>query len=237
MVVESLTNTLTMTLANLVATYPQSYIQPNGFFIAWNGVPVLGYDGFSKAIWSLKAELNKSIPKLRTENAGSKWAGTTLGALLDNKVLSLAELQHLKEICLSFEPLFQQISPILVTELAYVLFENRSLEKYLLNVALPLKSTIDSSPIPQSHLQETRLIHAQFEKDNLPHYLPMVQRAGNRESHYKETHIESTLVIWIKEPPIVQDFIAAVNRELPNTFAWFNPESRHITVRALLFEG
>ena len=223
-------------LRKRIAQQASCLIQPKGFFVAWNGVPMLSYVGFPMALLSLKEQLNHQLLKLRTENPGSKWAGTTLGALLDNKVLSLAELKQLKEICSFFEPQFKEIPPILITELAYVLFENRSLEKLLLNVPLPLASNLDESNILATHLQETNAIHAQFDANNLKDYLPLVQRAGNRESHYRMPHVESTLVAWIEEPPMVQAFIQQVNQELPHTFAWFHPASRHITIRALVFD-
>lgn len=223
-------------LQALIAQHPQNYIKPNGFFIAWNGVPMLTYEGFSPALLSVKEQLNLQLSKLRTENPGSKWAGTTLGALLDNRTLSFAELEEIKAICLAFEPLFQQVSPILISELSYVLFEQRSLEKTLLDIPLPFNATIDQTAPSTTHLSETRLIHEQFSVANLEAYLPKVQQIGNRESHYRLPHVESTLVAWIPEPPIVQQFIQVLNHALPDTFAWFSPESRHVTIRALVFD-
>lgn len=228
-------------LTDLVAQQRRCLIQPRAFFIAWCGVPMLTYHGFPVPLLNLKQQIQETIPHLAPENPGSKWAGTTLGALRDGNTLTLSELKTLREICDHFEPIiWQDETQFLVTELHYVLFACRSLEKRLLTQALPLKKgKFDYSAFPQKHLNWVQHIHTQFDLERLEDYLPSVQQAGHREVHYRNTHVEATLVIDLpdEQPSYLEAFIQEVNIALPSKYIWFAPESRHITVRALAFQN
>lgn len=225
----------------LIAQERRCFIKPRAFFIAWCGVPMLTYHGFPNPILQLKAALEHDFPHLVPENPGSKWPGTTLGALKEGLVLSLEDLQCLRQICDDFAPLIQKADAhFAVTELHYILFACRSLEKKLLNVALPLKKgQFDTSPFPNKHLNWIQHIHTQFDSQRLEDYLPAVQQAGHRVDHYRRPHVEGTLVIDLpdEQPAYLSDFIAAVEAKLPDRYVWFEPSARHITIRAMAFKN
>jgi hypothetical protein len=107
-------------------------VRPREFFIAWQGVPTLAYEGFTETLLSIKQELKTQIPGLIIENPGSLWPKTTLGALNDTKKLSLEDTYKLKQICNKFHSEIIKIEPFKITMLSIVLFQCRSLEKRLL---------------------------------------------------------------------------------------------------------
>ena len=117
------------------------------------------------------------------------------------------------------------------------LLDCRSLERRLLNASLPLEGIdqVGTFDIPIDHKADVERVMKQFARENLPDYLKSVQAPGNREPHYRDRHIEATLVCdwrgW--SPQFVGDFRAAVDKALPYTYAWFNPSSLHLTVRGL----
>jgi hypothetical protein len=97
-------------------------LRPLSFFVAWNGVLCLVFDGFPPLLAALKDRLNsfvaadgssdgggaetsggagpESSPQLPRENFGSKWPKVTLGAMSDGaSALSLEELSDLRKLC------------------------------------------------------------------------------------------------------------------------------------------
>lgn len=66
----------------------------------------------------------------------------------------------------------------------------------------------------------------QISADNFAIYWDDLLRDGNRESHYRTNHIESTLVYDIpNEHPLhksIDEFINEVDSKLHNYFCWFN---------------
>ena len=57
---------------------------PETFFVAWNGVLTLVYEGFPPGLAGAKAALAEQGLPLKKENFGSKWPKTTLGAVKDD---------------------------------------------------------------------------------------------------------------------------------------------------------
>ena len=65
-------------------------LRPQTYFVAWNGVLTLVYEGFPPVLAGIKARLNEE-DGLPPENFGSRWPKTTLAALHDDAPpLSLA---------------------------------------------------------------------------------------------------------------------------------------------------
>ena len=66
------------------------------------------------------------------------------------------------------------------------------------------------------------------------HFLQYIT-AGNRTSHYRKPTVGVTLVHFLGKrlPPALARFRARVEEALPGMYDWFEPESLHITVRAL----
>lgn len=229
------------TLRALIAQERRCMMRPRAFFIAWCGVPMLTHEGFPVPILNIKKNIDLELPHLTPENPGSRWPGTTLGTLHEGYTLSSEELKKLRKICSHFDTLIQQDqTQFLMTELHYILFQCRSLEKRLLSVPLSLRNgKFDNAPFPKKHLNWINHIHSQFDAERLDDYLPSVQQKGHREGHYRANHIESTLIMQLpdEQPDYIDAFIQEVNAELPGRYVWFTPQSRHITVRALAFKN
>ena len=78
-------------IKEIVESKPPTSVKPREFFIAWQGVPTLAYEGFSAILLKIKKEISDAVPGLRKENPGSLWPKTTLGALKDNIFLSFED--------------------------------------------------------------------------------------------------------------------------------------------------
>ncbi|MFC1515220.1 hypothetical protein ACFL7E_00520 [Thermodesulfobacteriota bacterium] len=225
-------------IKDIVQIKPRTRIRPREFFIAWHGVPTLAYHGFSHTLLEIKQEIERSVPGLKPENPGSRWAKTTIGALKDNVELTLKDVYELRRICTNFRPDIDRAATIFdVNSLSVVVFSCRSLEKRFVTYRIKLHpdlETDDKTP-PASHLSRIDKTIAQFSPDRLLAYVPDLQKAGDRESEYRSTHIEATLVFDLpdEKPAYIEKFKAEVDEMLPGRYAWFDPKSYHITVRAL----
>ena len=88
-------------LRRAAAAATATQLEPRSFFVAWSGVLVLAYDGFTPPLASVKRTLNESELPLCRESFGSKWPKTTLGAVADDAPpLTAAQLAALKALCL-----------------------------------------------------------------------------------------------------------------------------------------
>lgn len=226
-------------LAPALAAAPRTWVQPRELFLSWNGVATLAYRGFSPALQEVKRQVEAAVPGLKPENPGSRWPKTTLGALRDGRSLSLPEAWALRRICDELRPAVAAEEPLAVAELSAVVFRCRSLEERLLTSRFALRDDgsgpADHEPTPE-HLGQVEETMAQFSAANLEEYhRARLQGTGNRESYYRETHVEATLVFDLgeRQPASMDRFVEAVERELPGAYQWFEPASRHLTVRAL----
>jgi hypothetical protein len=226
-------------IKQIISAKPKTVVKPREFFIAWQGVPTLAYQGFSPTLLDIKTHIREKIPNLREENHGSLWPKTTLGAMGDGKYLTLEEASKLREIC---SQLNQHIDPhqhrFEIGSLSIVEFECRSLERRRDTYQVQLEGTPGDNDDPTlEHAAFVHLTMEQFSADRLPEYLPNLNREGNRVSHYQEDHVEATLVYDLPkpelQPPFIKQFQDAVDKELPGLYTWFEPKSRHMTVRAL----
>jgi hypothetical protein len=229
----------------IVSSKSKTVVYPREFFISWNGVPTLAYQGFSPTLLEIKKEIDeknkydKKVLGLKEENSGSKWPKTTLGAIQDDKCLDRKDLDTLRKICDNMNAKIDKTKYFEIDELCVVLFICRSLEERLItySIILDRNQERDIAYPPQKHKDEVDKVMEPFLLKNLDEYWNKVKIYGNREGYYRKPHIEATLVFDLphpdKQPTYIKEFIDEVNNNLPDIYCWFSPESRHMTVRAL----
>ena len=208
-------------------------LRPQTYFVAWNGVLTLVYDGFPPVLAGIKARLNEE-DGLPPENFGSRWPKTTLAALRDDAPpLSLAELTSLRALCEEHASKLSLRVP--VSSLSFVSYAQRGLESVRERSDVALGSTADDSE--PSAAEQARVRGVLDEWSDLETYLPRVNQPGSRISSYREASPQgSTLVAFIGASELrelVALFRSAVDALLPGRYAWLDDASRHCTVRAL----
>jgi len=225
-------------LSEIIGLKKQTVVNPKEFFAAWCGVPTFAYKGFSSTLLELKKDIKEKIPELKPENPGSVWPKTTLGALRDDKKLSFNDAKMLRDICDHFKP--AENSSLKIDQLQIVVFQCRSLEKRLLthSVNMMKSASYHTDNVPEDHEKQINETMSQFSENNLSAYWKNISRDGNRESHYRTTHIEATLVYDIPDDhqlhELFDKFIKKVDTALQDYFCWFSRESRHMTIRSLV---
>lgn len=214
-------------------------LRPRSFFIAWSGVLVLSFEGFSSTLLRIKSNIDKALPHLPSENPGSRWPKITLAALQDGKALTADDIRVLADVCHEWdEHLRKEAEPLLVEELMALVFGNRSTGVRLFTHRIPLlgnhSTTGDDAP-PAHHITQVQEIVAPLKGEDLTDYIPDVQRVGHRANHYREPWRETTLMVDASRLDVgyIRGFKAAVDACLPGYYHWFPAASRHITVRRL----
>ena len=208
-------------------------LRPRTYFVAWNGVLTLVYDGFPPVLAGIKARLNEE-DDLPPENFGSRWPKTTLAALQDDAPpLSLAELTRLRALC---EEYASQLSlRVPVSSLSFVSYDQRGLESGSTRSDVALGSAVDDSE--PSDAEQARVRGVLDEWSDLETYLPRVNAPGSRISSYRESSpAGQTLVAFVgttELQDLVAQFRSAVDALLPGRYAWLDDASLHCTVRAL----
>jgi hypothetical protein len=228
-----------ITLTAIVARQPATSLLPRAFMITWHGVPALIYQGFSPSLAALKRTIAAELQNLPPEAPGSRWPKTNLGALPDNRPLSLDELRRLRAVCdrMSAE-LVADAAALKVQRLQWIDYECRSLERRLENFAMEMRLT-DTASLPHTpeaaERRRVETILREFSATNLAAYLNLVNREGHRIDHYRRKTRGRVLAFDLQSqaPPLVEPFIAAVEDVLPGRYAWFSPSSRHVTLRRL----
>ena len=208
-------------------------LRPRTYFVAWNGVLTLVYDGFPPVLAGIKARLNEE-DGLPPENFGSRWPKTTLAALHDDAPpLSLAELTSLRALCEEHASKLSLRVP--VERLSFVSYDQRGLESVRERSDVALGSAVDDAE--PSDAEQARVRGVLDEWSDLETYLPRVNAPGSRISSYRESSPQgSTLVAFIGTSELrelVAQFRSAVDALLPGRYAWLDDASLHCTVRAL----
>jgi hypothetical protein len=231
-------------IARVVSRYGATSFSASQFFISWNSVATLAYAGFSRTLLAMKRGIEESIPGLKHENPGSKWPKTTLGCLREAVELTEQQVRDLRRICLQqsaeLQDLVESERSMEVKELLFVTFHCRTLERRLASLVIPLQGrpSADDKP-PASHLDAVVKTMAQFSEEQHDKYYPRLAPNGRTiDSYYRAPHIESTLVydLYASSPLVdcIDSFRRAVDKTLPNCYVWFDPNSWHMTVRALV---
>ena len=208
-------------------------LRPQTYFVAWNGVLTLVYDGFPPVLAGIKARLNEE-DGLPPENFGSRWPKTTLAALHDDAPpLSLAELTILRALCEEYASKLSLRVP--VSSLSFVSYDQRGLESGVTRSDVALGSAVDDSEPSAEERERVRGVLDEW--SDLETYLPRVNAPGSRIGSYREASPQgSTLVAFIGASELrelVAQFRSAVDALLPGRYAWLDDASRHCTVRAL----
>ena len=208
-------------------------LRPQTYFVAWNGVLTLVYDGFPPVLAGIKARLNEE-DGLPPESFGSRWPKTTLAALRDDAPpLSLAERTSLRALC---EEYASQLSlRVPVERLSFVSYDQRGLESVRERSDVALGSAVDDAEPSPAERERVRGVLDEW--SDLETYLPRVNAPGSRIGSYREESPSGvTLVAFIGTSELRELFAlfqAAVDALLPGRYAWLDDASLHCTVRAL----
>ena len=228
---------MTNELHHLVYAQPRSRLRPARFFVAWHGVMTLAFAGFTSAILHLKKDIEALDVVFEPEHPGTRWPHTTLGALKDKEELSLEDLNLLYNICTSFDnQLWESDIQFEVKQLNWIRYECCSLEKRLETQSLPFNPALPvDEEIPDHHSREVETILSPFSRSKLPMYWHAVSMRGHHEGHYRAPVEDTTLVFdWPdQQPELIQTFIDTIEAHLPGRYVWFEPRSRHVTIRSL----
>jgi hypothetical protein len=220
-------------VADIVENAKKTSMKLSQFFISWNGVPTLAYEGFTPSLLEIKKSIGDCLPGLGKENPGTKWPKTTLGSLRDDKTLSLDDMLKLRKICNKSNEELRGLS-FDIDALSIVLFHCRSLERRISTQVVSLKDPLDADTASDEERTTVTKTMNQFAESRLVEYFPKIQQLGNRESHYRSPFVEATLVYDLKHTPKpISQFRIKVDEILPGMYCWFEDESLHMTVRAL----
>ncbi len=231
-------------IRKIVSQYGETSVFANQFFIPWASVATLAYTGFSRTLLSIKQKIEEEIPGLTPENPGSKWPKTSLGCLREHVKLSDNQVRKLRKICeqksIELKKIEKSDQILKVIELHFVTFHCRTLERRLISQPMRLEGVrFINDQSPQQHLMNVSNLMAAFCEEQHEQYYPGLAPKGRTiDTYYRAPHVESTLVYDIKPSTslieIIENFKIAVDIELPDCYEWFDPQSWHMTVRALM---
>jgi hypothetical protein len=219
---------------------------PHSFFVAWNGVLCLVFEGFPPGLVALKQALNNECTSLgiKSEAFGSKWPKVTLGYPKQQEeeqaiiaTTTLPDLIQLKTLCQQFDT--TNYPPVGIQTLSVVHYAQRSLEQLherrdILLLPPPPSNNLPCSPEEtnrvESVLSEWKDCSCYLERVNVP--LDAPYRDGSPEGH--------TCVAFLNLPknsPLllqrIRAFRNAVDETFPDRFVWMEDSSLHCTIRAL----
>lgn len=225
------------TVRKIISSKPCTKIFPREFFIAWSGVPVLAYKGFSNTIVNIKSEIEKTIHNLEEEKPGSKWPKTSLGALAENRILKMQDFKTLYMICEKVNRKIPLNDCIPIEKLQIVVSLCRSLERRLITSEINLLNddTGYHYSISTDQIQKVNSVLNRFDMNNLSNYYKEVTTQSHDVNHYRDEYTGVVLVfdLPIERVTYFDDFVEECEKKLPGYFAWFNRESLHITIRKM----
>ncbi|MEW5764064.1 MAG: hypothetical protein AB1700_20050 [Bacillota bacterium] len=225
--------------------YGPTQVQAGQFFVSYNSVLTLAYEGFSRTLLDVKRHVESAMHGvLRPENPGSKWPKTTLGCLVKNKTPRSSQIKTLRAICCDFTGQLRSLSDddrrVPIGELKVVVFGCRTLEKRLFSLGIRLDAAVagDDGP-PQEHVDAVQRVMAQFAPAEHQRYYPKLKPDGRiLKTYYRQPHTEATLIADVSLSGKARDLVCAFCREvdvqMPGPYAWFDESSWHLTVRALV---
>jgi hypothetical protein len=101
-----------------------SELRPVQFFVSWNGVLCLVFEGFPKPLEDLKRAIVNRCAPLPRENPGSRWPKISLAAVRPNLRLTRDQLDCLFLICEKFKSRLIE-SQVIVHDLTYAQYSTR----------------------------------------------------------------------------------------------------------------
>lgn len=203
---------------SIISITPTCYLRPKCFFVAWNSVITLVFNGWPEPIDTMKSEMASSCT-LCKEMFGSKFPKITLACVKDGVEMTKERLAEVRMLCK--QATIPKDYVLCLDALSVVLWENRCQESIIYEKIIPLKKNHKflGSPRPL-------LLDLEEDEDDGP-YL----RSANRSSHYRSLVIGTSLVHRLI---VVPNFITEFQAKLPkNIFDTFSRESLHVTLRAL----
>ncbi|GAX84140.1 hypothetical protein CEUSTIGMA_g11563.t1 [Chlamydomonas eustigma] len=250
-------------LEKLAKSTSQCILTPLKFFLSWSGVLVLTYEGFPRALESLKEHIASNITSLPPENSGSKWPKTSLGCLADGVRITPQQMELLLKICWEESQAFSKSAASLQQEINYssmavpvdalkvVVYECRSLERRISCQNLPFGLPLDKSSPSSKERERVASVLLEAESEG---YWFQASRDGSRENHYRGNALGVTLVhdlqhaftlqkLYSTVKPqeeqgtlqeLLRRFRDRVDRELPGLYRWFTDDSLHVTLRAVM---
>ena len=241
-------------LRRMAGAATATQLEPRSFFVAWSGVLVLAYDGFTPPLASIKRALNESALPLCRESFGSKWPKTTLGAVADDAPpLTAAQLAALKALCLRHSQAFTGCA-VPVRAASLVSYDWRGLEQLTARDDCVMDAAA-ATPEPPTDEERSRVSGVLAEWDDVDAYLAPANQPGSRASTYRHASpVGRTIVCFLDAaaapspaappaavpaaPPTtallskVATFQAEVDALLPGRYVWLAPASLHVTLRA-----
>ena len=212
---------------------------PVSYFVAWNGVIALVYEGFPPGLVGVKAAL-ATLPAA-PEKFGSKWPKTTLAALRDEAPLTLEQLQQLKDVCAQHAAALPAAVPL--DSVSVIDYEQRGLERVVREhreLLQPPAAVGSSAPHDgrASAAEQERVRGVLSEWDDAAAYLPKVNAPGARLASYREESPSGcTCVCYLPHHADLLEclarFRAAIDEALPGRYGWLDDHSLHCTLRAL----
>ncbi len=203
------------------------------------GVPLLVYEGFSGGMLELQQALSE-LPGIIKVGKFAQFPKTTLGALNGDRVrLSREDLGKLREIASKYNAeIAREGRTLPVRQLSIVVFETRSLERRAKTYTVSLDANRLDAEVSGENRRYVQEQLAAFAPERLDEFFANLTPCGYRKTHYRELHLESTLVVDLPlpHPGYIDAFAAEIDRGLPGNYCWFGEHSRHATVRALYRE-
>lgn len=173
----------------------------------------------------------------------------TLACLKDGARLTPDQLDTLNSLCKSESAAFHyegDRASVAVTHATVAVFGCRSLERLVSARDVALADETDDAP-PTAHAAARA--DAIVAEPDAPDYWYAASRDGHREAHYRGDAVGATLVVRHRHRDaahsgdpiglarlqhIIADFQARVDAALPGMYVWFDPASRHVTLRGLV---
>ena len=233
-------------------TEPATQLEPRSFFVAWSGVLVLAYDGFTPQLASIKRALNDSELPLCRESFGSKWPKTTLGAVADDAPpLTAAQLAALKALCLRHSQNFTGCT-VPVRAASLVSYHWRGLEQLTARDDCVMMDAPAATPESPTDEERSRVSGVLAEWCDVDAYLAPANQPGSRASTYRHASPTGRTIVCFLDaaaapspaaPPTtaptttallgkVAMFQSEVDALLPGRYVWLAPASLHVTLRA-----
>lgn len=208
---------------------------PEQFFLAWHGVITLMFQQFPPQLVELKEWLQEQVPNLALELAGSKWPKVTLAARATNHPLTKSEVAIVDQLLKEFSVRLTREPPLFLNSISVVQYECQSLEKLNQRFVIPLRPYFSETYFQKDLQTEVKELIEQRQSGLSAKELERICSSSRDISDYRKLHLGWTLIAEL--PNIFQDTLldlqAQLAKKLPQRYIWFEPSSRHLTLRDL----
>ncbi|KAJ3127765.1 hypothetical protein HK100_009564 [Physocladia obscura] len=239
-------------IVSAIRQTPACLLTPIQFFVSISGVLALAFAGFPDPIVSMKEQLTQisnGLVSMAIEQPNSYWPMVYLGALTSNdRQLTLDQLESLttmsKKISFRLNKLAEKI---IISEISYVIFSSRSLEKIVFRADIPLHassfggSTDDNENetaaavefIPDD--QKSAVQQSLLASEQIKVYIKEVSKPGYRSQWFRSYCQETTLAVFVAKYlsliEVISEYRNAVDKLLPGYYNWFENDALHFVIR------